>query len=286
MSNEGDAPEKAEDERPLVFHEVAFLEPLYEAYANPDEKFLKKLRSGNFSFDMHCVGCGADSHFKVIRPNEPEKPVSLGVGRFVSPAAMHLAPGIFSVLATCTRLSSHVYLAQFIYSPGKLVKYGQTPAIAEIQGAEIRKYRKQLTGGYFEELNRAVGLISHGIGIGAFVYLRRIFERLIADQHERHCKASGPIEGFATMRMDEKVEALSDVLPSVIVRSKVAYKILSKGIHELSEDECKLYFPVVKSAIINMLEADYRQREAERAEKDVEIELARIAQALQGDTPA
>jgi hypothetical protein len=113
---------------------------------------------------------------------------------------------------------------------------------------------------YFSDLRRAGGLASHGIGVGAFVYLRRIFEKLIADHYKHFASVNGPIENFDNLRMLEKVEALSPVLPSAALEFKQVYSILSKGVHELDEDTCKSYFGLVKAIIVAILEEDLQNK--------------------------
>lgn len=49
--------------------------------------------------------------------------------------------------------------------------------------------------------------------------------------------------------MDEKIEILSEFLPDFLVEHKHLYGILSKGVHELSEEECLENFDIVKTGI-------------------------------------
>ncbi|GFD75677.1 hypothetical protein KUL113_50970 [Tenacibaculum sp. KUL113] len=56
-------------------------------------------------------------------------------------------------------------------------------------------------------------------------------------------------ETYKRARMNEKIEMLSAELPEFIVENKSMYSILSKGIHELSENECLKAFPIVKVGI-------------------------------------
>ena len=42
-------------------------------------------------------------------------------------------------------------------------------------------YKKELGDGYYKELKRAIGLYSSNVGIGSYVYLRRIVEKIILD---------------------------------------------------------------------------------------------------------
>ena len=39
----------------------------------------------------------------------------------------------------------------------------------------------------------------------------------------------------------------------MLIQNTTIYGILSKGIHELSEEECRKYFPVVKECIYQIL---------------------------------
>lgn len=238
---------------------------------------MKQLFYVGFKFDAHCTGCKRPAPFVVRKStthfNDVEK-----LNAWV------MADGISRVQAHCQR-HDHTYEYWLLTTDGMVRKIGQHPSLEDIAGADIEKYRGQLRDGAFAELRRATGLASHGIGIGAFVYLRRIFERLIEEHRVQVEAANGPIADWVRLRMTEKIEALSSVLPSALVKHKAAYGILSKGLHELSEDECKLYFPAVRAAIIQMLEEDWIQRERRAKEADLERQLQSIAQQLGAAKP-
>jgi hypothetical protein len=249
--------------------DFAFLYPLYSKVETDNSAFLSSIKAYHFhNFDMHCVGCGREATFGV--KTRPVGAASIEMAR---------AEGAWVLEAFCTR-ASHSYTAYFVRIGKVVIKVGQYPSVADIQGADIRKYRAVLREGYFPELVRAVGLASHGIGIGAFVYLRRIFEKLLWDHDRDRAAVHGEIEGFSALRIEDKIEALTDVLPASLVENKAAYSILSKGLHELTEEECKLYFPVVKAAILNILEEDLQVRERAAAAKRVRDEVAKIAGEL------
>ena len=72
--------------------------------------------------------------------------------------------------------------------------------------------------------------------------------------------------------MDEKIQSLKHLLPPFLVQHRSLYGILSKGIHELTEQECLAAFPVVKMGIEIILDGKI-QLEAER-KKIVEASLA------------
>lgn len=250
--------------------ELCVRSPLYHSVETKNKEFLRNLRQLNIQFDAYCISCNKDSTFKTGRS------YGGGAGQPVD-ADWMLKPGYVDVEVTCQRHANHKYLFVFHYDGSRLVKYGQLPSLEDVSGADIRKYAPFLRDGYFGELKRATGLASHGIGIGSFVYLRRIFEKLIQDHHADVRRQGKEVKGFAGLRIEEKIEALKSVLPEALVRNRAAYGILSIGIHELDEDTCRRYFPVVRAAIINILEQDFQKRQSEQTAADLENEISRIS---------
>lgn len=65
-------------------------------------------------------------------------------------------------------------------------KIGQYPSAADLAfGSLDAAFNRELEDGWRRELGTAVGLQSHGVGIGSFVYLRRIFEALLEEAHQQ-----------------------------------------------------------------------------------------------------
>jgi hypothetical protein len=131
-----------------------------------------------------------------------------------------------------------------------------------------------LDKGLYSELSKAIGLASHDIGVGSFVYLRRIFESLIEDARKEASKEVewNADEYKAIKYMDEKIRYLKKYLPEFLSKNSVIYSILSKGIHELSENDCLTHFEVVKTGIELILDEKIIQ-----AEKKKKIEVAEKA---------
>ncbi len=248
--------------------------PLYDKIAVSDDQpsrwLLHSLREAPIQIDAHCIYCKRESVFKTLRS------LSGTIGKRVDEDWM-LKKGNWTVEVMCVRNPVHLYRYFIMLGANGLQKIGQLPSLEDIAGADIEKYRSQLKGGYFTELKMATGLASHGIGIGSFVYLRRIFERLI---YQHHDELPSKIPDFGKMRMDEKIGALKEVLPPSLVANKATYAILSKGLHELDEKTCKQYFSVVRAAIIRILEQDYQAREHANAEAALSQELAKIASQI------
>lgn len=164
---------------------------------------------------------------------------------------------------------------------GSLVKIGQYPSVADLEFPELKKYRKILSGDDIKGLRRAIGLFAQGIGAGSYVYLRRIFEHLVLEAQNRGIK-DGVItqEKIERMRVVEKINVLSSYLPEILVNNSSIYGILSKGIHELSEEECIAYFPVLKDCIFLILEKWEEERKREESEKSLTASIAAISSAI------
>lgn len=161
----------------------------------------------------------------------------------------------------CLRYGDEIELCLWLDINHSIMKVGQYPSVADMHIGQIMQYKSVLAKEDLKELTRAIGLAANGVGIGSFVYMRRIFEKLINVEAEKALKA-GEItkEGFARLRMDEKIEALKSYLPETLVEFKDMYGILSKGIHQLSEQECLAYFDVMRNGIELILEDKLEQQ--------------------------
>jgi hypothetical protein len=142
---------------------------------------------------------------------------------------------------------------------------------------DLRKYRQVLGDERFKELTRAIGLTTHGVGVGAFVYLRRIFESLVEEAHSAASSADGwDEEAYIKARMDEKIGLLKEHLPEFLVQNRGLYSILSVGVHTLTEAECLASFPAVKLAIELILDDLLEQRERQAKVKAATQSLAAL----------
>ena len=160
------------------------------------------------------------------------------------------------------------------------VKIGQFPAHAELVAGRLRAVSKIAARIDAVELRRAAGLISNDVAIGAFVYLRRVFERIIEGAWKRAIESGQKLPDATKMRMAEKVTALKAHLPEVVTRHAKAYGILSQGLHELSEEQCAKVYPVLEGSSIAMLEDIHAQAEKQRRDKLLAASLDEFAASL------
>lgn len=176
----------------------------------------------------------------------------------------------------CSMNSAH-HLDYIVIADNKTFrKIGQYPSVADLTFPELDVYKTVLAEENRKEFGRAIGLYASGIGAGSYVYLRRIFERLLM-QAKKNAGETIDTDTFNKARVDEKITLLRDYLPQTLTSNPTLYGILSKGIHELSEENCIAYFPVVKECIYMILNEWEDMRKKAEQEKAISSALSKIA---------
>ena len=164
---------------------------------------------------------------------------------------------------------------------GTLMKVGQNPPMVDFHIEQIKRYKALLTNEKLKEFVRAIGLVTHGVGIGSFVYLRRIFEELIQEAHQIASKQVNWNEDeYYEARVAEKIELLKNFLPDFLMENKALYGIMSKGIHELSEQECLDYFDTVRLGIESILEEKLEHQVKEKKKKEAADKIEELKRKL------
>lgn len=218
--------------------------------------------SYNDTIDAYCIWCEKESVFNITKkifgfPDSSRSEFS-GFQAWLKRGDM-----FDRIIYQCTREKDHSYYIYYLKEGMLFTKIGQWPSSADLQIPQAEKYRKILGEDQYKEFIRGIGIAAYGVGIGSFVYLRRIFENLI---EEARVKAQDSINNFPDdeyqeSKMDKKIKILKDYLPEFLVENRILYSILSKGIHELSEKECLRYFEPVKIGIEQILDEKIVQKE-------------------------
>lgn len=231
--------------------QAAFLDsPLYACFAlaGRDEEALVKFFYGGGTLDAWCPQCEKLSVFKINSQmpnyNEPKKTLPY--------------QGLITISAFCLRdsVDSYTGCRQPLYVVFHKIdivvrKIGQTPSAADLAfGALDEAFKKELDDDRRKELGTAIGLHAHGVGIGSYVYLRRIFEGLLEEAHEQASATEGWDEpAYQKARVPDRIRLLKNFLPARLVKSANLYKALSLGVHELSEQECLTDFSLLKGSL-------------------------------------
>lgn len=195
----------------------------------------------------------------------------------------------YELILKCKRYDTHLhYLIHVEYADDdknnilSISKVGQYPSVADFHIGRVRKYGKILPKDKMREFTKAIGLAANGIGIGSFVYLRRIFEYLVFEAYKaaKDRNKEFDVDKFNTSRMNEKIQMLSGFLPDFLVENQSIYGILSKGIHELSEEECKEYFSILRESIEMILDEKLEAHQKELKKASIRQTLSQISGKL------
>lgn len=244
--------------------------PLYKGFSFDNERTNPFFRLEHFkgTLDCYCQECGRHSVFN-----------RLGEAKYSDRS--HFRNYVFSLWFSCSRDDKHNAFFVFRAHEGVLEKIGQFPSLADLATPDLRKYRPILGNERYRELTRGVGLASHGVGIGAFVYLRRIFESLIEEARLAAAKEDDwDQSAYDQARMDEKIAMLKMYLPAFLVENRALYGILSVGVHALPESECLKAFPVVRLGIELILDDHLERFERDQKIRHAKGNIAALGGAL------
>lgn len=262
------------------FEELLVEKGLYDSVdiSKEDLEELSKLLSGNgYKIDCFCVKCKEKRSFESVDKKVYQEQgfiysvLDVGNNRRsrISKKEEEYKQYLdrrYSLSFKCTRDNEHSILFDLLVTNDKIIKIGQYPSFADISIGDTTKY-KSVLGKKFREYNKSLGLFTHGVGIGSYVYLRRIIESLVFEKYEAVKENLNiPSSDFENSKFEDKLKTLKDYLPTVLVKNHNIYGIVSKGIHELSEEECISMYPYIKAGIELIL--DDIIAEKERAEKE------------------
>lgn len=176
----------------------------------------------------------------------------------------------FKAIADC----NHILFVNFIVvDDNHVMKVGQFPSIYDLnEEINNKKFLKLLGDEYRKYYTKACSLFSFDSCIGAMTYLRRIFEKILKDTYEENKdNIDVDFQEFKQLRMDEKIEKLRAYLPDLLFLDgfNLVYTRISDGIHNLSEEECEMMFPYLKSAIEEILIDKLEQDEKTKRRKEI-----------------
>lgn len=251
--------------------------PLYSKFAVTDDNFEAFQAFGSYtdSIDTYCAACGRHSIFNVELSNLGRNNLS------AIDWTVHFPYVDFT--AVCSRNREHKARYTFKVDKEGVRKIGQYPSIADADSVKVRKYRNVLSKEQLEGFTIAVRLASAGVGAGAVVYLRRIFESLIEEAHGEASKDSVWLTAnadYKIARVADKVKSLKSYLPSYLVEHHTMYSVLSSGVHDMSEQECLELFPTLKIGIELIL--DQKIQKKEEAEKVAALQKVLSGKATSG----
>ncbi|MDD4376415.1 MAG: hypothetical protein PHR25_06555 [Clostridia bacterium] len=152
----------------------------------------------------------------------------------------------------------------------KVRKIGQNPSMLTVKGFDFDKYKSFLEKiNAYEDYKKADMCNSEHFYVGAYAYLRRIFEKMIKNYVGK--------TKLKDDHIDTKIDAVKDQFdPRTSGLLKNLYGILSISIHELDEETSKEYYSYLKAVIDMQLEFVKSESDKDNQSKDLNAVLNKI----------
>src|SRR3990167_2588124 len=198
-------------ESPKVFHLEMPLYHIFDLSIGTVAEKVYEFLSFSGTIDAYCIWCDKESVF-----DTQEHVYSTTYSEWKR------SGGFRRNMYQCSRNSNHQYFIYYLKTKDNLLKIGQWPSIADFQIPQAEKYRKILGEEEYKEFTRGIGIAVHGVGIGSFVYLRRVFENLIEEAHimAQAENAGFQNEKYLNSKTDEKIKMVKDYLPEFLVENR------------------------------------------------------------------
>ncbi len=254
----------------MTIKEIIFESTLYSKWENAIqiEKDGKSRGSGldylisAFSerVEVYCTECEAK---RIFAPDSGRYDSSSVSNALYPKIIISNKPSLYKTFR-CSANPEHQLLYGFYLNGDNLVKIAEYPSKYDSVIDNFNKYKKVLNKEKLKELAKASQLESYGYAIAAFLYYRRIFEDIIL-QAFTNSSIEDKIEeaDFRKKRMGDKIDYVKEFLPDYFNENSYVYGILSKGVHELEEEECQIYLPIVKAIIFYSLDEAVDKRNKE-----------------------
>lgn len=251
-------------------------QPPYKRMAITLNDYTALSEGEQIKIDGICMGCGKERTFlstnmtSCVNPLRRElaihcpKPKGIVIDASVVPhkdGPDCYATSFFSVLFKCASCGEEHYFAIRVDGQS-ITKIGQYPSFSRRETESLKKY-KNLISKYYTELTTSVNLYSQGLGIGSFVYLRRILEHLVETKYYALPEHEETARFIDKLKAVQEVEAI--IPPELEEIKEQVYSVLSKGVHEYSEDECYDLYNVVFYVVTAILDRELHKKE--QAEK-------------------
>ncbi len=157
----------------------------------------------------------------------------------------------------------------------------------DMQFFECKEYKKIL-GDYYKDYTMALGLYASEVGCGSFLYLRRVLEFIVEKMHKECLNQNDWDEKqYEQKRFNERIKMLEKYKKCKIIPDELdkfrekLYGVLSKGVHEITDNKCKELFPSLRVAIDIILNEEVKRKknaeELSKLEKELQKELQKVS---------
>ncbi len=267
----------------------------YDVHYSDDIKTLMEFMSNEYTIYGKCPNCSKSLAMSVLsyKPLDKEllnKPIwsyaedAWDMEGFVDLTEFNMKEIIHNLCKSHKYIDKYfscpicqeIYKASFILTFNNdklfLTKIGQYCSLRDFNENYTNRFVKDLKS---KELRKEYeeALITHdeGHSIAAYVYMRRVIEKLILQKFNEK-ERDKSIDDFKQLHFDEKIQYLKSDLPELLQDKKI-YDLSSAGIHTLTEDECEFYFPILKQSVELILIDEAKQRKEQLLRKQLTNDL-------------
>lgn len=248
------------------------LQPIGFEHKFKDDDARKSFLSGGYqTATLFCPTCGKERIFTAIRYTDGLNYALVHSQNGDSVQADHV---IHRVKFACGCGKSWIEIILEPMSNSRLVKIGQYPdAVYFDEGvnSEAIAMASEEENTYYINAAKAC---YNGLYIAAFSYLRRVLESLVI-KAENQANITTP-----KVKMKERIAELVEkgALNGLLIEPgfNTLYNVLSKGVHELSEDECREQYPILRDAIDTIFEDELRTQQLQQRKLKISKDLNAI----------
>jgi len=254
--------------------------------------FLKLLNGNNVNITTKCIECGREyafmmehqkEYFDLQRASDGRMQLFHG-NKYVRIEFEDYETYNLEYLFKCTKNKEHIYTMYITVIQRRnifeVVKTGQYPNKEDIQGFDFDEYKKVLEKyDIYKDYKNAYVCNCHNFSVASYAYIRRVFEKILVSFIEVKKEKTG--KEPKDNKVENKIKFTSDMFcDDIRPLLTMLYSVLSKGVHQLSEEECKKYYDTLH-AIIKMQLADMEaERQKEEKKKSLSKELSKIHSEL------
>lgn len=221
----------------------------------------------------HCLNCNESKPF---HNKEPESYV-LFMEKYTNSRDFILKFECVTCKESCIKY--WVTMAQIDDANIQFQKIGQDPQKELPRNKELSKFFKKDKDDY----NKAVVCLTHGYGVAAFAYMRRIVEKnilslldLIAEDESIDETVKEALQSLRKeSSMADKIKVANNALPGYLKPDGInplgaIYKVLSEGVHSLPDEKCLEKANILQNCLLFMIsELASHKRNRENFKKSI-----------------
>lgn len=260
----------------VFINEELFKTPLYKKIEIDEEtKNYKFFPYDSLKLELYCNECKKRRIYSFM--NSKNAFINMAPGASDNNVKDELKKIDFFRLIAQADCGHHLVADFRVINKNYIEKIGQYPSIYDMnEEINNKQFLKLLDQEYASYYKTACSLYSFNSCIGALVYLRRIFEKLLIDIFNyNEDKISIKFEDYKKMKMKEKINEIKNYLPQIMQEQgfNIIYAKISDGIHNLTEEECSNIFPILKEGIEEILIDRLAEKDKEKRRQKISTRL-------------